>query len=113
MRGERQDHEFGQSLPDRVALSAAELNGCANEIGATLRIDYETVDLTTREKEESRLINRQVTLAGLDECQLAAPEKVQVTHIGVLHRLTQRTCEEGPGPRRGVSKQGGERVHWD
>jgi hypothetical protein len=74
MRRERQDHEPGQSLPDRVALGAAEFDGRANEIGAALRIDYETVDPTTREKQDGRLVNLQIALAGLDERQFAGTE---------------------------------------
>lgn len=46
MRCERQDREFGQPPPDRVALSPAEFDGRANEIGAVVRIDSETVNAT-------------------------------------------------------------------
>ena len=43
MRGEWQNDEFGQTLPDRVAFRAPELDGGANEVGAALGIDNKTV----------------------------------------------------------------------
>src|SRR6185312_2140898 len=113
MRRERQDHESGQSLSDRVALCASQFDGCAYKIGAALRIDDETMDLAPRKKQEGRFIEPQVALAVLHQCEFATLEEMQVAHLGVLHRLAQRTREEGPGPRRGVGKEGGERVHWD
>src|SRR6202008_4978233 len=70
MRRERQDDEFGQPLPDRIALSAAEFDGCANKIGAAFRIDCEAVGAPTLEKQEGRFIKLQVASASLDERQL-------------------------------------------
>src|SRR5262249_4223917 len=102
-----------QPLPDRVALSSAKFDGRANEIGAALRIDCETVDSTTREKQKSRFINLKIALASLDQRELAVLEEVQVTRVTVLHRPTRVACEEGSGSRCDVGEQGGERVHWD
>ena len=99
MRRERQDHEFGQPLPDRVALSAAELDGRANEICTALRIDSETVDPATGEKQEGWFIKLEVAPAGLDDRKLASREKVQVSRIGELRRLTQLAGKEGASLR--------------
>jgi len=113
MRCERQDHKFRQPLSDRVALSAAELDGRADEIGAALRIDRETVGSTTREKQQGWFIKLEIGLASLDDRNLAALEEVQVACTRVLHRLTQLACEEGSGPRCHVGEKGSEGVHWD
>ena len=47
MRGERQDDEFGQALTDWVALNTTEFDGRADEISATLRINFEPMGPAT------------------------------------------------------------------
>ena len=100
MRRERQDHEFGQALPDRVALSAAEFDGRTNEIGAAAGINCETVDSATREKQEGWLIELEIDLASLGDRERASLEKVQVAFIGELRLLAKIAGEEGSGPRQ-------------
>ena len=87
MRREGQDHELGQPLPDRIALGASEFDRRANEVGAALRIDDETVSVATRKKQERRFIEPEVVPARLNKNEFAALEEVQVAHLGVLHRL--------------------------
>jgi hypothetical protein len=65
VRCERQNNEFRQALPDRVAFRAPEFDGRANEVRAALGIDNKAVGPPARVKQQRRFMQLQIGLAGL------------------------------------------------
>jgi hypothetical protein len=113
MRSERQNDEFGQALPDRVAFRAAQFDGRANKFSATLRIDNKPVGPPARIKQQSRFLQLQIGLAGLQNRKHACLEDMEMSDVAELRHLAKFAGEEASRARSDVAKKGGKRIHWD
>lgn len=111
VRRKRQQHEFGQPLADRIAGFAAQIDRCADKIGAAPGAHRETVRAAAREEDQHRLVNRDIGHARPAQRQRALLQQVEMPAIAELRGRAQIAREKGPGGGGGVGEERGKDIH--
>jgi hypothetical protein len=92
-------------------LLAAEIDGGADQVRASVGIANELMRPPAREEQERRLAQVDVLASGLDDLEQAAFEEVQLA-ARALYALAKLAGKERLGAWRDMGEQGGESVHF-